>query len=72
MKPTHKLTERKDVFSLYIFRLLRSMHPNLGISKRAMSAMNSFVKDMFDRLVSEASKVSTLPSRLHHAIPGFL
>ena len=45
------------------------MHPDTGISKRAMSIMNSFVNDTFDRLATEAirlaryNKKSTLTSR---------
>lgn len=58
----HKHTGKKtrdEVFSLYLYRVLKSMHPNLGMSKKAMSVMNSFIHDFFGRIVSEASKVNT-------------
>ncbi len=45
------------------------VHPETGISKKAMSIMNSFINDTFDRLAEEAirlaryNKKSTLTSR---------
>jgi histone H2B len=34
------------------------VHPDTGISRRAMSIMNSFVGDTFDRLSGEAVRLS--------------
>lgn len=31
------------------------MHPNIGISTKGMSVMNSYMNDMFERLAGEAS-----------------
>ena len=45
------------------------MHPDTGISNRAMSILNSFVNDIFERVATEASKLaaynkkSTISSR---------
>ena len=56
-------------FSIYIYKVLRQVHPEVGISKKAMGIMNSFINDTFDRLSLEASKLvrynkkSTLSSR---------
>ena len=61
--------KRQETFSSYIYKVLKQVHPETGISKKAMSIMNSFVNDTFDRLASEAirlarySKKSTLTSR---------
>ena len=33
------------------------MHSDIGISKKAMSIMNSFINDSFDRIALEASKL---------------
>ena len=33
------------------------MHPETGISKKAMGIMNSFINDTFDRIALEASKL---------------
>ena len=56
-------------FSVYIYRVLKQVHPETGISKRSMSIMNSFINDIFEKLAGEASKLvaynkrSTLSSR---------
>ena len=34
------------------------MHPDTGISSKAMNIMNSMVSDMFDRVATEASKLA--------------
>ena len=45
------------------------MHPATGVSSKAMSIMNSFVNDLFERIAAEASKLahynkrSTITSR---------
>ena len=33
------------------------MHPDIGISKKAMNIMNSFIHDTFDRVATEGSKL---------------
>eukprot|EP01029_Cantina_marsupialis_P004604 TRINITY_DN146_c0_g1_i1.p1 TRINITY_DN146_c0_g1~~TRINITY_DN146_c0_g1_i1.p1 ORF type:complete len:127 (+),score=27.20 TRINITY_DN146_c0_g1_i1:27-383(+) len=45
---------RVETFASYIYKVLKQVHPETGISKRAMSIMNSFVNDTFDRLAGEA------------------
>ena len=42
-------------WSLYIFKVLKQVHSDTGISNKAMNIMNSFINDIFDRLASEAS-----------------
>jgi histone H2B len=49
--------KRTETFSLYIYRVLKQVHPDTGISKRSMSIMNSFINDTFERLALEASKL---------------
>lgn len=49
---------RHESYSTYIFKVLRQCHPEINISKKAMSIMNSFVNDIFERTASEASKVA--------------
>ena len=55
--------------TLYIYKVLKQVHPDTGISKRGMSIMNSFINDIFERLAVEAGKLarynkkSTLSSR---------
>ena len=50
--------KRLEYFSLYIYRVLKQIHPNLGISKKSSSIMNSFIYDMFDKICSEARKLA--------------
>jgi histone H3/H4 len=64
-----KIRKRKESFSLYIFKILKQVHADTGISSKAMSIMNSFIHDVFDRIARESGKLvqmnkrSTLSSR---------
>jgi histone H2B len=49
---------RKETFAVYIYKVLKQVHPQIGISTRAMGIMNSFVGDIFERVASEASRLS--------------
>ena len=53
---SHK-RRRHETFSVYIYKVLKQVHNDTGISKRSMSIMNSFVYDLFDRIALEASKL---------------
>ncbi|KAH7921736.1 histone-fold-containing protein [Leucogyrophana mollusca] len=50
---------RKETYSSYIYKVLRQVHPDTGISNKAMAILNSFVNDIFERLAGEASKLAT-------------
>ncbi|TKR72699.1 hypothetical protein L596_016380 [Steinernema carpocapsae] len=64
-----KRKSRKESYSVYVYRVLKQVHPDTGISSKAMSIMNSFVNDVFERIAVEASKLahynkrSTISSR---------
>eukprot|EP00929_Paragymnodinium_shiwhaense_P009748 TRINITY_DN114042_c0_g1_i1.p1 TRINITY_DN114042_c0_g1~~TRINITY_DN114042_c0_g1_i1.p1 ORF type:complete len:151 (+),score=59.16 TRINITY_DN114042_c0_g1_i1:107-559(+) len=47
----------RQSYTLYIYKVLKQIHPKLMISKRAMNIMNSFMSDMFDKIATEASKL---------------
>ncbi|GMM27405.1 histone H2B [Martiniozyma asiatica (nom. inval.)] len=49
---------RKETYSSYIYKVLKQTHPDTGISQKAMSIMNSFVNDIFERIATEASKLA--------------
>ncbi|KAK3784395.1 hypothetical protein RRG08_063000 [Elysia crispata] len=61
--------KRKESYSIYIYKVLKQVHPDTGISSKAMSIMNSFVNDIFERISAEASRLahynkrSTITSR---------
>jgi histone H2B len=48
---------RTETFSVYIYRVLKQVHPETGISKRSMQIMNSFINDIFEKIALEASKL---------------
>jgi histone H2B len=55
---TKRKSKRVESYSSYIYKVLKQVHPNTGISKRGMSILNSFINDIFERLALEASKLS--------------
>ncbi|EER07141.1 histone 2B variant 2, putative [Perkinsus marinus ATCC 50983] len=57
-KPGERRRKRNaETYNTYIFRVLKQVHPNMGISKKSMMIMNSFVNDTFEKIVSEAAKL---------------
>ncbi|XP_004043408.1 histone H2B type 1-A [Gorilla gorilla gorilla] len=54
---------RKESYSIYIYKVLKQVHPDTGISSKAMSIMNSFVTDIFERIASEASRLAHYSKR---------
>ncbi|EDO37085.1 predicted protein, partial [Nematostella vectensis] len=61
--------KRKESYLTYIYKVLKQVHPDTGISTKAMGIMNSFVNDIFERIAGEASRLanynkkSTITSR---------
>ncbi|XP_075927290.1 histone H2B type 3-B-like [Petromyzon marinus] len=60
---------RKESYAIYIYKVMKQVHPDTGLSSKAMSIMNLFVNDIFERIASEASRLahyikrSTITSR---------
>ena len=46
-----------ESFSLYIYKVLKSIANDVGISKKGMNVINSLVTDMFEQIALEASKL---------------
>ena len=61
--------KRRESYAIYIYKVLKQVHPDTGVSSKAMSIMNSFVNDLFERIAAEASRLakynkkSTISSR---------
>lgn len=61
--------KRKESYAIYIYKVLKQVHPDTGISSKAMTIMNSFVNDIFERIATESSRLahynkkSTITSR---------
>ena len=47
-----------ESYKIYIYKVLKQVHPDTGISSKAMSIMNSFINDIFEKLATEASKLA--------------
>jgi len=52
-----KRRTRHETFSVYIYKVLKQVHNDTGISKKSMNIMNSFINDIFERIALEASKL---------------
>ncbi|XP_010841458.1 PREDICTED: histone H2B type 2-E-like [Bison bison bison] len=74
---------RKESYSMYMYKELKQVHLDTGISSKAMGIMNSFINDIFERIGGEASRLahynkrSTITSReiqtaLRLLLPGEL
>ncbi|KAI8034652.1 hypothetical protein M5D96_012571 [Drosophila gunungcola] len=64
-----KKRKRMESYAIYISKVLKQVHPDTGISSKAISIMNIFVNDILERIAAEAShlaqynKRSTITSR---------
>lgn len=54
---------RHETFSIYIYKVLKQIHNDTGISKKSMQIMNSFINDCFDKIALEASKLVRVNKR---------
>ena len=49
---------RKESYSVYVYQVLKQVHPDTGISSKAMGIMNSFINDILARIAGEASSLA--------------
>merc|ERR1712007_149699 len=54
-KVRHK--KRSETFAIYIYKVLKQVHPEVGVSKKSMNIMNSFINDSFEKIALESSKL---------------
>ncbi|XP_065076278.1 histone H2B-like [Ochlerotatus camptorhynchus] len=50
---------RKESYAIYIYK----QDPDTGVSSKAMSIMNSFVNDIFERIAAESSRLAQYNKR---------
>ena len=55
-KKRHK--KSTESYNSYIFKVLKQVHPDTGISKKAMSVMNSFINDIEGKISEEGGKLA--------------
>ncbi|EPS71322.1 hypothetical protein M569_03437, partial [Genlisea aurea] len=53
-----KAKKSVETYKIYIFKVLKQVHPDIGISSKAMGIMNSFINDIFEKLAQEASRLA--------------
>jgi histone H2B len=56
-------TKRKESYSSYLYKVLKQVHPDTGISSKSMSIMNSLVNDIFERIANESSRLASHTGR---------
>ncbi|KAL6510420.1 hypothetical protein OROHE_021037 [Orobanche hederae] len=47
-----------ETYKIYIFKVLKQVHPDIGISSKAMGIMNSFINDIFEKLAQESARLA--------------
>lgn len=58
-----KKREGGEGYKRYVYKVLKQVHPELGMSAKAMVVLNNYMNDMFERLAGEAAKLTTYTSR---------
>ena len=60
-KKDEKKSRKKGNYNSYasfIYKVLKQVHPDTGISNKAMAILNSFVQDIFERVATEAGRLA--------------
>ena len=57
-KPKRNKKRTYASYTTYIYKVLKQVHPDTGISTAAMQIMNSFVNDIFERIATEAGRLA--------------
>ena len=53
---------RHETFGVYIYKVLKQVHSDTGISKKSMQIMNSFIADIFEKTALETTESDREPS----------
>merc|ERR1712020_310254 len=61
--------KRKESYAIYIYKVLKQVHPDTGVSSKAMSIMNSFVNDI-RKDCSGSFPFGSLQQKIHNNISG--
>ncbi|GJN34716.1 hypothetical protein PR202_gb23406 [Eleusine coracana subsp. coracana] len=51
-------------YKRYVWRVLKQVHPELGVSGRAMQVLDMMMADMFERLAAEAARLAKITGRM--------
>ena len=47
-----------------MFKVLKQIHPNTGVSSKAVRIMNSFVNNLFQRIAAKSSRLAHYNKRI--------
>jgi histone H2B len=50
-------------YASYIYKVLKQVHPDTGISRKAMVIMDNFINDIFERIALEAGRLARYNKR---------
>jgi len=62
-KKTHHKKRQSNSYASYIYKVLKQVHPDTGISRKAMIIMDNFINDIFERIAHEAGKLARYNKR---------
>ncbi|MED6182381.1 Histone H2B [Stylosanthes scabra] len=72
-KKKKRVKKSVETYKIYIFKVLKQVHPDIGISSKAMGIMNSFINDIFEKLAQEASRLAReIQTAVRLVLPGEL
>ena len=57
-KKKAKSGAKAETYKVYIYKVLKQVHPDTGISSKAMGILNSFINDIFDKIASESARLA--------------
>ncbi|KAL3536369.1 hypothetical protein ACH5RR_004830 [Cinchona calisaya] len=57
-KKKKKMKKSSETYKIYLYKVLKQVHPDIGISGKAMGIMNNFVNDIFEKLAQESSRLA--------------
>jgi len=62
-KKTSRKKRHSNSYASYIYKVLKQVHPDTGISRKAMVIMDNFINDIFDRIATESGKLARMNKR---------
>ncbi|KAL7084897.1 hypothetical protein ACP275_14G250200 [Erythranthe tilingii] len=52
-----------ESYKRYVFKVMKQVHPDMGISSKAMTIVNNLMTDMFERFAEEAARLQKYTGR---------
>ncbi|KAL1827723.1 hypothetical protein ACET3Z_006135 [Daucus carota] len=61
---TKKRKRSVEGYKRYVYKVLKQVHPDIGISSKAMTIVNNLMTDMFERLADEAARLTKYTKKM--------